>query len=227
MHKVAHFLFQVHQSYYLLLSASSSPTSHSLTTSTSTMDFIKNLASGNDNNAGNNNGSVANNQANTGNFGQSEGQPTEQKLQGSFLSGLTDKFNSAAGGGRESEKNEDYLDKGKIHRVLKAFFVSCVANHSPASTNYQVSILCKRNSSVKALRITSPLWSRPRTNKSPTLFGTSTAQQRVATFRSKTSRRHSIETLIEKGKEPHLSTVCCCERLLHSWKGPIAHLQEN
>lgn len=30
------------------------------------------------------------------------------------MSGLTDKFNSAAGGGKESEKNEDYLDKGAL-----------------------------------------------------------------------------------------------------------------
>lgn len=32
---------------------------------------------------------------------------------GGFLGGLGDKFNAAAGGGRESEKNEDYLDKGE------------------------------------------------------------------------------------------------------------------
>ncbi|KIW03264.1 uncharacterized protein PV09_05484 [Verruconis gallopava] len=31
---------------------------------------------------------------------------------GGFLGGLGDKLNSAAGGGRESEKNEDMLDKG-------------------------------------------------------------------------------------------------------------------
>ncbi|KAL9120766.1 MAG: hypothetical protein Q9187_002673 [Circinaria calcarea] len=31
---------------------------------------------------------------------------------GGFLGGLGDKFNSAAGGGKESEKNEDYIDKG-------------------------------------------------------------------------------------------------------------------
>jgi hypothetical protein len=31
---------------------------------------------------------------------------------GGFLGGITDKLNSAAGGGRESEKNEDALDKG-------------------------------------------------------------------------------------------------------------------
>jgi hypothetical protein len=88
------------------------------------MDFIKNLANGNDNNAANNNGNAANNQANAGNYGQSETQNSEQKPQGSFLSGLTDKFNSAAGGGRESEKNEDYLDKGKVQN-LTTFLVPC------------------------------------------------------------------------------------------------------
>lgn len=31
---------------------------------------------------------------------------------GGFLGGIGDKLNSAAGGGKESEKNEDYLDKG-------------------------------------------------------------------------------------------------------------------
>lgn len=38
----------------------------------------------------------------------------EQKAEGGggFLGGIGDKFNSAAGGGKESEKNEDYLDKG-------------------------------------------------------------------------------------------------------------------
>jgi hypothetical protein len=40
-----------------------------------------------------------------------EGQNQEKK-EGGFLSGIGDKFNSAAGGGKESEKNEDMLDKG-------------------------------------------------------------------------------------------------------------------
>lgn len=31
---------------------------------------------------------------------------------GGFLGGIGDKLNSAAGGGKESEKNEDMLDKG-------------------------------------------------------------------------------------------------------------------
>lgn len=42
--------------------------------------------------------------------GQSQGQA--EKKDGGFLGGITDKLNSAAGGGRESEKNEDVLDKG-------------------------------------------------------------------------------------------------------------------
>ncbi|OCK82460.1 hypothetical protein K432DRAFT_348996 [Lepidopterella palustris CBS 459.81] len=36
----------------------------------------------------------------------------EPKQEGGFLGSIGDKLNSAAGGGRESEKNEDYLDKG-------------------------------------------------------------------------------------------------------------------
>ena len=32
---------------------------------------------------------------------------------GGFLGGIGDKLNSAAGGGKESEKNEDLLDKGQ------------------------------------------------------------------------------------------------------------------
>lgn len=39
-------------------------------------------------------------------------QPTQQSQGGGFLGGIGDKINSAAGGGKESEKNEDYLDKG-------------------------------------------------------------------------------------------------------------------
>ncbi|KAI9665111.1 MAG: hypothetical protein M1821_006559 [Bathelium mastoideum] len=42
-----------------------------------------------------------------------ESSSSEQKQgSGGFLSGIGDKINTAAGGGRESEKNEDMLDKG-------------------------------------------------------------------------------------------------------------------
>ncbi|KFZ04942.1 hypothetical protein V501_08820 [Pseudogymnoascus sp. VKM F-4519 (FW-2642)] len=51
----------------------------------------------NNNNQSNNNSGGSNNQSSGG---------------GSFLDGLKDKVNSAAGGGRDSEKNEDMLDKG-------------------------------------------------------------------------------------------------------------------
>ncbi|PVH76032.1 hypothetical protein DL98DRAFT_497575 [Cadophora sp. DSE1049] len=61
----------------------------------------------------------------TGGDKQGEGQNQQQQGQGQneqsssgssggggFLGGIGDKLNSAAGGGKESEKNEDYLDKG-------------------------------------------------------------------------------------------------------------------
>lgn len=52
-----------------------------------------------------------NNQPPRGQEGQSN-QPTEDGKGGGFLGGISDKLNSAAGGGPASEKNEDYLDKG-------------------------------------------------------------------------------------------------------------------
>jgi hypothetical protein len=57
---------------------------------------------------------------NSGNQAQGQGQGNSVNEQvandkssgGGFLGGIGDKLNSAAGGGKESEKNEDYLDKG-------------------------------------------------------------------------------------------------------------------
>jgi hypothetical protein len=48
---------------------------------------------------------------------QQQQQGGEQKQGGGFLGGIGDKINSAAGGGKESEKNEDYLDKGEVALV--------------------------------------------------------------------------------------------------------------
>ena len=64
------------------------------------MDFLKNAVSGD----------------NKGESNQ-QSQPTENSSSrnaggGGLFSGIGDKFNSAAGGGKESEKNEDLLDKG-------------------------------------------------------------------------------------------------------------------
>ena len=52
----------------------------------------------------------------------SQEQNTEQKSNeggGGFLGGIGDKLNTAAGGGKESEKNEDLLDKGpsSLHQI--------------------------------------------------------------------------------------------------------------
>ena len=68
------------------------------------MDFVKDAIGG---------GSNQNDNINQ----QGQGQSGEQNQSnsgggGGFLGGLGDKINSAAGGGKESEKNEDMLDKG-------------------------------------------------------------------------------------------------------------------
>ena len=68
------------------------------------MDFLKNAVSGDNKSEGN-----------------QQSQPTENSSGGGggggFLGGIGDKFNSAAGGGKESEKNEDLLDKGTSNKA--------------------------------------------------------------------------------------------------------------
>lgn len=61
---------------------------------------------------------------------------SQQSGGGGFMSGLTDKFNSAAGGGKESEKNEDYLDKGE----LASFFI--IASSSFIEHGADIICLC-------------------------------------------------------------------------------------
>ncbi|KAL8825830.1 MAG: hypothetical protein Q9191_004177 [Dirinaria sp. TL-2023a] len=46
------------------------------------------------------------------NSNQAPSEKQESGSGGGFLGGIGDKLNSAAGGGKESEKNEDLLDKG-------------------------------------------------------------------------------------------------------------------
>ncbi|KAJ4676865.1 hypothetical protein HRR95_004981 [Exophiala dermatitidis] len=89
--------------------------------------------------------------------------PGEQTQQGSssgggFLGGLGDKLNSAAGGGKESEKNEDYLDKGKA-----------------------VLISSKRSSLDKDHKIMRVPSNKPRTNRSVTLSGANPNADKSAT----------------------------------------------
>ncbi|KAI4732096.1 hypothetical protein E4T49_00192 [Aureobasidium sp. EXF-10728] len=63
------------------------------------MDFVKKFAGGNSGEQ-------------TAQQGSTQQAPTQQGESGGFLGGIGNKLNSAAGGGPESEKNEDYLDKG-------------------------------------------------------------------------------------------------------------------
>ncbi|CAG8983544.1 hypothetical protein HYALB_00004345 [Hymenoscyphus albidus] len=48
----------------------------------------------------------------SGEYNQHSSSTEKKEGGGGFLSGITEKLNGAAGGGKESEKNEDYLDKG-------------------------------------------------------------------------------------------------------------------
>jgi len=69
------------------------------------MDFVKSFTGGDNNEdqqQAREQGQDSNQQQNTGNTGNGAG----------FFDGIGDKLNSAAGGGKESEKNEDMLDKG-------------------------------------------------------------------------------------------------------------------
>lgn len=66
------------------------------------MDFLKKFTESENNSQGQGQGQQQNQASSSGN--QQEG--------GSFFDKLAGKVNTAAGGGRESEKDEDYLDKG-------------------------------------------------------------------------------------------------------------------
>jgi hypothetical protein len=70
------------------------------------MDFVNKMTGGGNSQS---QGQTSNEQLqSTGSSGE------QQQSSGGFLGGIGDKLNSAAGGGRESEKNEDYLDKGEL-----------------------------------------------------------------------------------------------------------------
>jgi hypothetical protein len=68
------------------------------------MDFVKNFTGGDN--------SQEQNQDQNQKSQQEQG--SKEQGGGGFLGGFGDKLNSAAGGGRESEKNEDILDKDNL-----------------------------------------------------------------------------------------------------------------
>ncbi|KAH8669683.1 hypothetical protein BGZ60DRAFT_408049 [Tricladium varicosporioides] len=78
------------------------------------MDFVKKFAGGLENQQGQGQGQGQHQQ----NQGYNQGHNNQQQQGGSssggggFFGGIGNKLNEAAGGGKESEKNEDMLDKG-------------------------------------------------------------------------------------------------------------------
>ena len=75
------------------------------------MDFVKSMTGGG---SGDNDDSKKN---------SSSDQKNNESGGGGFLSGIGNKLNAAAGGGRESEKNEDYLDKGEFYWFFSFPFI--------------------------------------------------------------------------------------------------------
>ncbi|GAB7349644.1 hypothetical protein MBLNU459_g0322t2 [Dothideomycetes sp. NU459] len=101
------------------------------------MDFVKNFTGGNSN---------SNENRNTENTGvQQPGSNSEQSSSGGFFGGIGDKLNSAAGGGRESEKNEDYLDKGLPSPCTPSFpNLPTTASASPSPSPSPSAIIFER-----------------------------------------------------------------------------------
>lgn len=146
------------------------------------MDFVKSVTGDDNQNQGQ--GQNQNQQ------GQQE-QRTNQQGGGGFLAGLGDKLNSAAGGGRESEKNEDMLDKG-----------SCISfSNSSLLTILQESISFKRSSSAKGHKTTSPLSSKQKMSRSQISFEGNTRILLETRYRSRIKRRDLDE---KKGLSFHL-----------------------
>lgn len=81
------------------------------------MDFVNKFT--------NNEGEQSQGQQQEGREG-GEVQNEQKKEGGGFFGGIGDKLNSAAGGGKESEKNEDYLDKGSFLPSLYQLFPTVI-----------------------------------------------------------------------------------------------------
>lgn len=93
----------------------------------------------------------------------------EQGSGGGFLGGIGDKLNSAAGGGKESEKNEDYLDKGKF-----SYYQRLLQGSTNADLPVQASMQSSSTALARVTRATSRLWSRQRMSRSRISFVGST-----------------------------------------------------
>lgn len=97
-----------------------------------------------------------------GGGGTSQQQQPQQQQGGGGGGGWSDKLNTLAGGGRESEKKEDALDKGLF------FFLNHPSYYtiSVLTQAKQASISCRSESSARDRRITRARSSRRRTSRS-------------------------------------------------------------
>ena len=115
---------------------------------------------------------------------------TEQKGSGGFMSGLSDKLNTAAGGGKESEKNEDYLDKGELMLSWPSTSLKCHGFHiMEADISFlKLSMPSSNTLSVRDPKTMNLPLSRRRMNRSPTSSGSSTKARQERNSQLQTNR---------------------------------------
>lgn len=105
-------------------------------------------------------------------------------------------MNSAAGGGRKSEKDEDMYDKSTYLPSVSFSRIILFPNLrvQKQKTNIVKELISsKKSSSIKDLKTTSLLWSKPRTRKSTTSSGANIRRRREVISLSRTSLRDSVE----------------------------------
>lgn len=173
------------------------------------MDFLKKFTEGDNNNQGQGQGQQQNQGSSSGN--QQEG--------GSFFDKLAGKVNTVAGGGRESEKDEDYLDKGtypslQSARVFEAFGfkLTLMAGVDFVQERFlgagkQGSLLLVFGVVDRMLmlsQIMRVLLSKRRTSRSLIISGSNTRTGWALICQSRTSQQDLIETLRARTRGCHL-----------------------
>ena len=121
---------------------------------------------------------------------QSSSSSDNNKSSGGVLSGISDKLNSAAGGGRASEKNEDMLDKGMYCTSCFPVKLRETTSLLTISRSKQESTSSKKKSSARVLKTTSPPSNKPRTSRFPSFSGGNIRALRVVTCLARTSERY-------------------------------------
>jgi hypothetical protein len=114
-----------------------------------------------------------------------QGSSSGEQKSGGFLGGIGDKLNSAAGGGRESEKNEDYLDKGVD--FVQEKFMGGGPQDNEVCHDHVIAVVCDHS----LTRYSRPS-SKPRTNRSATTSAAPTSPRPAPISPSRTRRPASV-----------------------------------